>query len=495
MNIKIVLSALFCLFISTNQANATDTLKLGLKQAIALAQAHSPQAESARHSFRSAYWNYRYYRANYLPAVTLTTAPYLDRAINKITINDGTVKFVEQNLLSTDLTLSVTQNIAFTGGTLFLESTAQRIDLLGDKQHSWQTSPISIGYKQAILGYNSLKWDKRIEPIRYQEAKKSLIEALELIATLCIEKFFNLAQAQSNYLTANSNYAKADTLYKYAQGRYNIGTISENEMLQLELNKLTEETNQMNARIEVENCMQEFRSFLGIQQDCELEAIIDENIPDFYIDPTNALLLANENSPEMLSLQRRKLESESNVAYARSNAGLKADIYLRLGLTQTASKFKDAYKNPLEQQYISLGVSLPILDWGRGRGKVRVARSNRDLVFTQVKQEQNDFAQTVQKLVKQFNIQGQRVHLAARTSKTAQRRAEVARKLYLLGKSNILDLNASISEKDNSRRNYLAALNNYWSMYYTLRSLTHYDFEKQLKIEEDFERLIKYTNK
>lgn len=76
-----------------------------------------------------------------------------------------------------------------------------------------------------------------------------------------------------------------------------------------------------------------------------------------------------------------------------------------------------------------------------------MARSNRDLVYTQVEQDKTDFDLNVRKLVKQFNLQAQRVNIAARTDHTAQRRAEVARKLYLLGKSSVLDLNASITEK------------------------------------------------
>lgn len=218
-------------------------------------------------------------------------------------------------------------------------------------------------------------------------------------------------------------------------------------MLQLELNKLTEETNCMNARIEVENCMQELRSYLGIQEDLLIKVRIDNRVPDLHIDLDAALMLANENSPEIQNMLRRKVESESAVSRAKANAGLKADIYLRFGLTQTADKLKDAYRNPLDQQYVSLGITLPILDWGRGRGQVRVARSNRDLVYTQVEQDKTDFDLNVRKLVKQFNLQAQRVNIAARTDHTAQRRAEVARKLYLLGKSSVLDLNASITEK------------------------------------------------
>ena len=230
-------------------------MELSLQETIRHAQEQSPDAQSARHSYRSAYWNYRYYRANYLPNLTLTSNPYLDRAINKVTMGDGSVKFVEQNLLATDLTLSLTQNVPWTGGTFFVETSAQRIDLFSDDSHSYQTSPVNIGYQQSLFGYNSLKWDRRIEPVRYREACKKYAETLELVAASATEKFFALATAQSNYETACTNYAHADTLYSYAQGRYNIGTISENEMLQLEINKLTEETNRMNARIEVTNAI------------------------------------------------------------------------------------------------------------------------------------------------------------------------------------------------------------------------------------------------
>ena len=365
-----------------------------------------------------------------------------------------------------------------------METSAQRLDLFSDHSTSWQTSPINVGYSQSLFGYNSLKWNRRIEPLRYREAKKTYVETLELVAANATQKFFALATAQSNYEIASTNYANADTLYTYAQGRYNIGTITENEMLQLELNKLTEETNRMNAHIEVENCMQELRSYLGIQEDVLIKVDVSDHVPNLQIDLNAALITARQNSPDILNMQRRKLESESKVANARANAGLKADLYLRFGLTQTGDKLKDAYHNPLDQQYVTLGISLPILDWGRGKGQIRVARSNRDLTYTQVEQDKTDFELNVRKLVKQFNLQSQRVHIAARTDETAQRRADVARRLYILGKSTVLDLNASISEKDAARRNYITALYNYWSLYYTLRSLTLYDFEKDAPLTE-----------
>lgn len=465
--------------------------ELTLEEAVCRAQQYSSDAQTARHSFRSQYWNYRYYLANYLPAVTLTSDPYLNRAINKIAMADGTVKFVEQNLLGTDLSLVITQNVPWTGGSLFVETAVQRLDMLDDNHTSWQTSPVNIGYRQSLFGYNSLKWNQRIEPVRYREAKKSYVETLELVAARATDLFFALAAAQSSYETALYNYAHADTLYQYAQGRYGIGTITENEMLQLELNKLIEETKRMNALIEVENSMQTLRSYLAVQDSIDLKVKIDPCVPGFHIEPEEALLLAHENSPDIQGMIRRKLESESAVAQARANAGLKADIYIRFGLTQTADKLREAYRSPLDQQYVTLGVSLPILDWGRRKGQVRVARSRRDLVHTQVEQDQTDFALNIRKLVKQFNLQALRVQVAARTDETAQRRHDVARRLYLLEKSSLLDLNASVAEKDNARRNYIGALHNYWSLYYALRSLTLYDFEQNRELTSDIEELIR----
>ena len=466
-------------------------LVLTLEKAVAIAREFSPYALVVRHSFRSQYWNYCYYKANYKPSLTFSSTPNFNHRINAITQPDGTSRYVQQNQLSTNANLSLNQNIAFTGGTLFLQSGIQRLDILDDKTFSYQTTPIIIGYEQSLLGYNSLKWDQKIEPIRFEEAKKSYVEMMEIVSANATERFFNLAKAQTNLKIAMFNFAQADTLYTFAQGRYNIGTITENEMLQLEINRLTEESNMLNAQIDVDDCMQDLRAYLGINEAVDIAVAVDEEVPYFPVDINLALQLAYNNSPAMLGMARRKLESESQIAMAKASAGLKADIYAQFGLTQTSAELNTAYKNPLNQQYVELGIRFPILDWGRGKGQIRVAQSRRDMVFTQEEQNLSILEQNIQKVVKQFSLQTGKVAIAAKTDRTAERRNEVARRLYILGQSTILDLNASISEKDAAKRNYINALYNYWSLYYTLRSLTLYDFEKDIALTEDYEMLIK----
>ena len=445
---------------------------LTLSETVEMAQQQSNDALAAKHSLEAAEWNYRYYQANYLPSVSLSSSPSLNRQVSSITQPDGTNVFVRQNQLSTDLSLSISQNVALTGGRLFVNSNIYRQDEFEQHTHGYSSVPFSVGYQQSIFGHNSLKWARRTEPLRVRIARKQYQETMELVAARASNYFFSLASAQTNLDIARQNYAVSDTLHQYALRRYERGSITENEMLQLEVSRLTEETNQLNAEAEVEESMLALKSYLGIKDAVSLRVVPDTLIHDVIIDANEALELALSNNPDPEQLRLNVLESQSSLAAAKANRGLKADLYVQFGLSQTGTTLGEAFSKPLNQQYGSLTLSLPLLDWGRGKGQVRVAKSRLELTRTQSEQAMEDFRLNVLKMVRQYNLQGYRVRIAYRTRETALRRYEVARWLYVQGRSSLLELNTSINEKDNAQRAFIGALQTYWSLYYGLRSLT-----------------------
>ena len=469
---------------SSAAAAETDTLVLSLQDAIRLAQEQSPSAQSARNTFLAAYWNYRYFRANYLPSVTLSSAPYINKEMNKITQSDGTASFIQQDQFGADLTIKVNQNVSWTGGSLFLKSSLSRLDEFQKGATAYSSKPLVVGYEQSLFGYNALKWDRRIEPIRYREARKQYAETLEVISATTCSHFFSLASAQTELEMARQNFASADTLYSMAQGRYKIGTITENEMLQLEINRLNEETNVLDAEINLREVEQSVRSFLGLEQTVTLRLVMPDSVPQFEVPLATAMQMALQNNPDPDYYQRIIKESESNLSYAKASNGLRADLYVQFGLSQTGRDVSSSYNHLMHQEYASVSLSLPILDWGRGKGKVRMARSQLALTHTQAEQGMNNFNQNVEKLVMQFNMQARRVYIAALTDKRAQQRHAVARRLYIMGRSSILDLNAAISERNAARRSRLYAMSTYWRLYYTLRSMTAYDFEHDMPLTE-----------
>lgn len=168
---------------------------LTLQEAVQRAQAHSAEARSAAHAYRAAYWNYRSYKANMLPSVSLTSNPELNRSITAVTLPDGTVNYAHRNQLMVDAGVEITQNVPWTGGQFFVNTNLQRLDVFTDSKTTYRSVPVVVGYQQNLFGHNSLKWNKRIEPIRFTEAKKNLVETMELVAARATQRFFQLAAA------------------------------------------------------------------------------------------------------------------------------------------------------------------------------------------------------------------------------------------------------------------------------------------------------------
>ena len=465
-----------------------DTVRLTMSEVIRMAQESSPQAVQARNTFESAWLSYRSYKASMLPTLSLSSSPSLNRSTNYVTLPDGSELFARSNSMRNNLSLDLSQNVWFTGGTISLSSNLSRLDQLGDNPtHSYYSQPLQLSFSQSLNGYNSFKWSRKTEPIEYRRARKQYAETMELVASQAAMVFFNLVSAQTELEIAQLNYAATDTLYTYGLGRYNIGTITENELLQLELNKLNSETSIMSSQMSFDDAVDQLRNFLNLTSDTQIEVVTTDSIPHFTVPLDAAMELARQNSPDIESMELSRLNSESNLAYAKSQAGFKASIYMRLGLAQTADELPESFRNLNDEQSVSVSISIPILDWGRARGRVKIAQNNLELTRMHIEQNEVSFEKMVTRTVSQFNMQERQVDIARRAMQTAQHRYEVARHLYVSGSSTILDLNSAITAKDSAYRGYVSALSRYWQLYYTIRSLTAFDFNNNELIEQQVE--------
>ncbi|RLD73975.1 MAG: TolC family protein, partial [Bacteroidetes bacterium] len=138
-----------------------------------------------------------------------------------------------------------------------------------------------------------------------------------------------------------------------------------------------------------------------------------------------------------------------------------------------------------------LGISLPLLDWGKARGNIKMAESSLDLVATTIEQERIDFEHNVFLKVMQFNMQKKQLRIAAKSDTVAQKRFEVTQKRYMIGKVNdVLELNNAQIDNDRSKINYFRSLETYWKSYFELRKLTLYDFKRDIPIVASFDNII-----
>lgn len=489
MRISFVL--LFSLFIMSLYGQQGEKV-LSLEQVIALAKDQSPDAILAKHRFRSSYWEFRSYKSSMLPALTLNSQLLnLNNSIRSVTQNDGSESFKRIQNNSSSMGITLDQNVGLTGGNFFVYSGIERRDDYRDtlNQTSYMTTPLTIGYSQPAFQFNAYKWQKKIEPLKYEEAKREYLYQVEYISGKAVGYFFDLASAQLNVDIAETNFHNNDTLYKIARGRYNIGTIAENDLLQLELAYLNAKSNLAQSKINHEIAKFRLRSFLGFNDKVNISLQISLEIPVLEIPLEEALSQALLNNGSLIALERQLYEAERDVARAKAENRFNANLYATYGLNQSALIVGEAYQNPDNQQQITVGIQVPILDWGEGKGKYKMAQSNQEVVKTMVKQEQIDFEQQVMLKVMQFNQQDNQLIIAAKSDTVARKRYEVAKQRFLIGKIDVLDLNVASSEKDIAQRNYIQAQKIYWNYYYNIRQFTLYDFERGLPLDTKFDDL------
>ncbi len=476
----------------TANLRAQEVKRLTLDNVVSIAEEQSPNALIAKHRFRASYWQYRTFVAEYRPSLTLSgTTPDYNTAYTRVWNSvlsqwDYYATNVLQNLAS----LALTQNIGLTGGTISLNSDLTLENNLEDDQRRYITSPISIRLTQPLFRYNALRWQKKIEPLRYEEAKKTYLSNVEDVHLMAVQYFFNLALAQINREIAETNMMNADTLYQIAKGRYNLGTIAENELLQMELTYLNAGTDINESEINLRDRELKLRSFLGFNQNVRLELIIPSEIPELQVDMAEVLKLAEANNPDLLALDIQLVQAESSVAQAKAEKGLNANLTASFGLRDQDPNFKEAYTQSSQQQGVRVGFTLPILDWGLGRGRYKMAKSSQELTQVQVQQSRIDFEQNLMLDVQQFNLQDDQVRIAAKSDTVAAKMFEVTKQRFLIGKIDVLDLNNADSRKDSNKRSYIQALNNFWTYYFNMRSLTLYDFVNRKPLDTDYDKLI-----
>jgi outer membrane protein TolC len=456
----------------------SDTTYLSLQDCIRLARANGPLGAMARSAYDSKYATHKAFAASYYPQLSLRgDVPGYYRSINTITLPDGSTIFTPQSQASSQVSLSLSQKIPFTGGQLFLSSGLNRIDLMDPNSQYYKSSPFSMTLQQPIFQINTYRWDMDAQELRYTMATRELAEAMEDCASDVTAKFFDLYMASLNASNARLNLAINDTLYKISQGRFNVGKIAENDLLQSELAYLNAQTQLENANVGLNRSQNNLRTALGLPARTIFVLLPPSKIPEVEIDAAKALEQALLSRSDAVNFELQKLTAERNVRQAKSDNYFNATLTASMGYNQRAPLFNDAYTNLLEQRQFSVNFSIPIFRWGAGSSAVDAAIADQKRTEVSVEQQKYDLEQEVLYQAAHLNLLRKQVVVAAKSDTIAQRRFDVAKDRYLIGKIDIPNLFLAQSEKDNARRANTQTLWDYWTTYFRVRRLTLYDFE------------------
>ena len=466
---------------------------MSLESAINISRSQSVEAKEARQSFISTYWAYRSYKASRLPSFNLYGGLMnFDRSLTLMqSYEDGSFHYVNSYNLQNSLGLQVSQNLTFTGGTLSVYSDLSRIDQFGmDKSLTWYSQPVTVSYYQPLFTYNQFKWDKKIVPKEYERGKRRYMESMEQITINTVRAYHSLILARMNNDIATSNYANTGRMLSVARERQMLGSVTRDELLQLELRMLNDSISINETAVSVREAQMVLNSVLGYDESYEISPVLEENLPDVYMDYDLVMSKAMENSTFNLDNEINLLNAEAAVAQAKASRGISMSLNARFGLSQTAPDFGGVYSDLLDQEVVGLSFSVPIFDWGLGKGKVQKAKAAQEVVRAQVQQSENDFRRQIFTAVGQFNNQRHQCSVSKRAMLIALERYELMMEKFRSGKASVMELNTAQSENDTALQKYITDVSNFWEYYYTLRQYTLYDFIKGKDLDIDFNEMI-----
>ncbi len=458
--------------------SALDTVEISLERAVAMAEGKGLQARGALATWEAARQRNRVFYAQQLPQFGLTaTAPSYNRAIIPVLQPDGTTLFQPQDETSARVDATVTQRVPLIGGDLSFVSSLSRLSRSGESAfESWTSTPFSISFRQDLLRPNSLGWDRREQPLRLEAAERAYLEAREDVAISVTGFFFDLHAARVNLANQVANAATNDTLYTLNKGRFEVGKIGENDLLQSELALLRARNSLDAARLEADRAEAALRIAVGLPASAPVAIRVTGDVPAVDADTAVAVAEALRNRASVSEVALQEVQANRRVTEARLSNWAGAALTASYGFNATGPERRLAYANLLEARQFSLALQLPLWQWGAHAGTVAAAKADLERAESQAELSRLQLIQEAHFAALGLDQARRTLVIASKADTVAGKRFEVALNRYIIGRIQLDNLFVAQSEKDQALAASVQALRGYWLAYFRLRRSTLYDF-------------------
>lgn len=481
MKYKILIAFLIVTFSAVAQQRVT----LDLDRTVRLATDSSLSARKYQSVYDASRYQYLSWQASRKPQFSLESTPVMyERYMTQRYLSEEDIDvYRQQRMFYSQAGITASQVMEPWGGEFYGSTKLGYLRTFGDQnQTQFMTIPISVGYRQDLLFYNPLKWDRQIEPLRLARAEKELVYGIETASEQAVEKFFTLALAQDLQRMAEEYLASCDTIYAIAERRYRIASISKAELSILELEKTNARTALANARIARSRAAQQLATYLGMDRSTEIELVIPTVVGTLRVDAAEAIQQARENNPKYLEVRQTTAEARRNAERARVEKNFSMSLDASIGLNQVADRFADAYSHLLSQDMATVKLSVPLKDWGKRKNAYLAARSMVDASERAEQETARDTELDVALTVADFNERQTIVEISRQALTIAEDAYAQTLQRFIRAQANAYDLSLAQSHWQTARQNQIASLQNYWLAYYHLRRLTLYDYQRHTPI-------------
>lgn len=314
-------------------------------------------------------YNDRVFKMKVLPRISMSaTLPNFTNSISPITLPDGSEKFMDRYYSSSNVGINISQLIPFTGGTLSLSSTLNRLDnYYPTREQSYSLTLLNFSYNQKISGFNQYKWEKKLHMIQRNIDMIKQIQQKEAIKEKAVELFFNLYEEQRRLELNQFIFSIAQFIYERSKKLYDEKQISELDYLESEIEYHKARNN--NNNIALHQAQQKLKDFLNIEGNKDIFVIYNPSILNNYnfdFDHQQVIDRAIEFTTDIYR-EFEKTQNEMNFKEVAQESKPSISISLGGGINSQSSSLASIMHVKTNRINVMLSLSVPILDWGRNK--------------------------------------------------------------------------------------------------------------------------------
>jgi len=384
----------------------------------------------------------------------------------------------ETKRISGDLVVS--QPITLTDGRITLQNQLSFQDVFSDFNETRTKgyfNNLYLSYSQPLFTYNKIRME--LDQLRLSLENAILAYSIQrLFLERSVNQYFYMVYQRKMALEiAEDELANQETGYEIIKSKVEGGLSAMEELYQAELNLTTSKSNLQNARVNLENAKDDFRQYIGIPLNQEVDIETNVEYKEVMVELDKAIQNGLETRMELRQREINIENSQDQLTVARSVNEFAGNVDLSIGLIGEDKNLPDIYDKPTRSPQVMVTFNIPIWDWGERKSRIKAAEAavrieeiNLDVERTQVELGIRQTYRSLQNLALQIEI-------ARQNEKNAQLTYEINLERYRNGDLTGMDLNLFQNQLSTKKMDLANSLISYKLELLNMKIQSLWDFE------------------
>jgi outer membrane protein len=458
-----------------------------LEQALKLAKEQSPTIRQAETSLEQSRQNLIAEKAALKSQFSLNLTPFsYNQGRN---YNEFLGEWITTETTSASGTFSVKQPVAVTDGTISLSNSFNWQDShssYGENEFTGFNNSLLLNIDQPVFTYNRTKVNMRELELSLENSQLNYALKLLSIEKSVTTAFYEVYQAQQNKSIAEEEYENLQESFAIIKNKVEAGLSAEEELIQAELDLLSSKSDVNDAEVSLENSKDSFKQLLGLPLSDDFTILAEVNIESVQVDLQKAI---DKGLSSRMELRQHEISIEEGMFDLLSTRALnefEGNINASVGLIGENTKLADVYSTPTKNKNVSLSLTVPILDWGERKARIKATQAAQKALVFDLEDERVNIELSIRQVYRSLSNLKNKIEIAKKTKENAILAYDINLEKYKNGDLTSMDLDEFQTQLTQKKQALTSAMIDYKLELLNLKIQTLYDFENDLSIVEDY---------